>query len=206
VTEPPPDQAEEAGPVRLLIERSGRRDFTRTLRVSLVGGAGPAAPPLLWVERPYHVLKEDALLYADEARERPLLSVRQRSAPAEGQTEHEILEVPAGRRFGALRGRAQSALAIFGDPLRWEILGEGGAPAGVLLEEGSWVRRLFLGESRFRIDLGLHTVALLVAEQGLLRTRFFLTLLPGPEPIEARFAVACATVAISATLRRRGGR
>ena len=189
--------------MRLLIERSARRDFTRTLRVAVAGGDGP---PILWVERPYHVLKDDALLYADEAREHPLLAVRQKSAPLDGQTEHEILELPGGRRFGALRGRTQSALAIFGGPLRWEILGADGTTAGVLLEEGSWLRRLALGESRFRLDLGLQTVALLVAEQGLLRTRFFLTLLPVPEPIEARFAVACATVAISATLRRRGGR
>ena len=73
--------------MRLLIERSARRDFTRTLRVCVAGGDGP---PLLWVERPYHVLKEDALLYADEAREHPLLAVRQKGAPFEGQTEHEI--------------------------------------------------------------------------------------------------------------------
>jgi hypothetical protein len=191
--------------VRLLIERSARRDFTRTLRVT-PAGAGPGSAPILWVERPYHLHKEDALLYADEAREQPLLAVRQKSAPGAAETVHEILEVLGSRRFGTLRGPAQHPLAIFGGPLRWELLGADGAPAGVLIEEGSRLRRLILGESRFRIDLGLHTVALLVAEQGLLRTRFFLTLLPVDEPIETRFAVACATVAICATLRRRGGR
>jgi hypothetical protein len=190
--------------VRLLIERSAKQDFSRTLLVLPAGG--PKQAPLLWVDRPYHLHKEDALLYADEARARPLLAVRQRSAPGAEETEHEILEVPGGRRFGSLRGRTQRALPLLGPSLRWEILGADGAPAGLLLEEGSWLRRLVLGESRFRIDLGLQTVALLVAEQGLLRTRFFLTLLPAPEPIELRFAVACAMVATFATLRRRGGR
>ncbi len=202
VTEPPPEEAAPSGPTRLLIERSARRDFTRALTVSEAGGDRPV---FLWVERPYHVLKEEALLYADEARARPLLAVRQRSAPGAAATVHEILDVPGGHRFGTLRGSARSPLALFGGPLRWELLGADGAPAGVLLEEGGWLRRLLLGESRFRLDVGLRTVALLVAEQGLLGSRYFLTLLPVDEPIDARFAVACATVVISATLRRRGG-
>ena len=192
----------EPGPTQLVIERSARRDFTRALRVSDNQGQ-----PLLWVERPFHHQKEDALLYADEKREQPLLSVRQKSAPGADETVHEILEVSGGRHFGTLLGPAQrEERALFGGPLRWELLGADGAPAGVLLEEGSRLRRLVLGESRFRLDLGLRTVALLVAEQGLLRSRFFLTLLPGDEPVEPRFAVACAMVAICATLRRRGGR
>jgi hypothetical protein len=190
-------------PLRLLIERPSRHDFTRTLRV-----VPPEGPPLFWIDRPYHVHREDALLYAEEARVEPLLAVRQKSAPGAGLTVHEIVEPRGHKRFGTLRGKAQSALSIFGGPLEWEILGEDGAPAGALIEEGSRARRLLFGESRFRLELGLRTAALLVAEQGLVKTRFYLTLLPLDDggPLEPHFAVACAAVAIGATLQRRGGK
>ena len=186
----------------LLIERKRWQVFSRDWRVTAPDGA-----ILLVVEHPWSLWQEESILYADEQKLKPLLALRQRSSPAAATSLHDVLDALTGRRFGSLRGSAlHSFLGVFGARKEWEILDDQGRPAGVVVEDGSRLRRMFSGASRFRIELGRETVALLESEFGFVRRRFWLTLLPAHNPIDPRFAVACALLAMWSTLRRRGER
>jgi hypothetical protein len=185
-----------------LIERRRWQVFSRDWRVT-----APDGSLFLVVERPYSLWQEESILYSDEAKLQPLLALHQRSKPGALTTLHDVLEVRTGRRFGSLRGRALSSfLGALGGSRRWEILDDQERPAGAIVEEGGTLRRLFTGTSSFRIELGNQTVALLEAEFGFIRRRFWLTLLHAADPIDPRFAVACALLAMWSTLRRRGER
>ena len=186
----------------LLIERRRWQVFSRDWRVTLPDGS-----LLALVEHPWSLWQEESILYADEEKLRPLLALRQRSSPAARSSLHEVADALSGRTFGALRGSPlHSFLGVFGPLKEWVILDDQGRPAGVVLEEGSRLRRIFSGASRFRIELGRETVALLESEFGIVRRRFWLTLLPAQNPIDPRFAVACALLAMWSALRRRGER
>ena len=182
-----------------LIERSRWQVFSRDWRVN-----GPDGSLFLVVEHPYSLWQEESILYADEQKLQPLLALRQRGAAV---SQHDVLEARSGRCFGSLRGSPlQHFFGVFGSAARWEILDEQERSAGAVIEEGSRWRRMLGGGSSFRIELGNETVALLESEFGLLRRRFWLTLLPARNPIDPRFAVACALLAMWSTLRRRGER
>ena len=121
----------------------------------------------------------------------PLLLLRQRSSPAALTTLHDVLDAGSGRRLGSLRGNALTTFfGSLGAARRWEILDDQERVAGAILEEGGLLRRIFSGSASFRIVLGTETVAVLESEFGLLRRRFWLTLLRAENPIDPRFAVA----------------
>jgi hypothetical protein len=73
-----------------------------------------------------------------------------------------------------------------------------------MVEEGPAIWRRFFRflPGQHRIELGNRTVARVQQEFHLFRRVFHLRILPVEDPIEPRFAIACALVAMLADLRR----
>ncbi|HEY2029916.1 MAG TPA: hypothetical protein VGH20_11985 [Myxococcales bacterium] len=154
------------------------------------------------VEQPFFRLRTELVAYADEAQLSPLFVIRTRRL-ATLDREHDLLD-PGGARLGCLRTRGVASL--FRD--QWDILGDDDAPAGEMVEEGPalWRRFFRLLPGQHRIDLGGRTVARVRQEFHFFRRVFQLRILPVEDPIEPRFAIACALVAMMADLRRERSR
>jgi uncharacterized protein YxjI len=150
------------------------------------------------VEQPFFRLRTELVVYSDEAQLSPLFVIRTRRLAALDR-EHDLLD-PGGARLGCLRTRGLASL--FRD--QWDILGDDDALAGEMVEEGPalWRRFFRLLPGQHRIDLGGKTVAQVRQEFHFFRRVFQLRILPVEDPIEPRFAIACALVAMMADLRR----
>lgn len=155
---------------------------------------------VMFVEHPIFRIRDEWILYADEEATRPLLVVKQRRL-ALLNTEHDIFDALSGERLGGLRERGLRS--IFRD--QWDILGPDEAPAGEMVEEGhAFLRRLFrFMTSRHRIDLGGRTLARLRQEFRFFAREFSLSLSQVDDPVDPRFAIACALIAAQKDLRRR---
>ena len=168
-------------------------NFQRITRV--YGADGKLAA---MVEQPWFRLRTELIVYADEAQLVPLFVIRTRRL-ATLDREHDLLD-PGGARLGCLRTRGIASL--FRD--QWDILDDRDQPAGEMIEEGPALIRRFikLWPGHHRIDLGRRTVATIQQQFHLFRRVFNLHILPVEDPIEPRFAIACALVAMMADLRR----
>jgi hypothetical protein len=150
------------------------------------------------VEIPWIRLRTELIVYADEAQLVPLFIIRTRRL-ATLNREHDLLD-PGGARLGCLRTRGIAS--FFRD--QWDILDDRDQQAGEMVEEGPaiWRRFLKLLPGQHRIDLGQRTVARVRQQFHFFRRVFHLEILPVEDPIEPRFAIACALVAMMADLRR----
>ena len=153
----------------------------------------------MYAEQPWFRLRQEFIVYADEAQLRPLFSIRTRRLMAFNR-EHDILDALSGNTLGTLRTRG------FASMLRdtWDILGPGQKPAGLMEETGhALLRRVFrVLPGQHRIELGGREVARLHQIFRFFRKEFELELLQVDDPIEPRFAVACALVAVLSDVRR----
>lgn len=159
---------------------------------------GPDGELAATAERPFFRVRTELVVYADEARMVPLFVIRTRRL-ATIDREHDLLD-PGGQRLGSLRTRGFASLVRH----QWDILAGGDELAGEMIEEGPalWRRFFRLLPGAHRIDLGRRTVARVKQEFHFFRRIFHLSILPVEDPIEPRFAIACALVAMMADLRR----
>lgn len=152
-----------------------------------------------FAEQPRLRLRGEVVLYADEAQTDPILVIKNRRIAAVNM-EHDLFDARTGARLGVLRTRGLRSM------LRdtWEILDAQERPAGQVIEDGAflWRRVLRFIPGRHRIELGGRVVAHITQVFHLFRRQFALDLLPVPDPVEPRFAIACALVAMMADLRR----
>src|SRR6266403_59787 len=90
--------------------------------------------------------------------------------------------------------RLRTELVMYGDE----------RPAGLMLEDGHWFWRRMVRflPGRHHIELGGREVARIAQRFHLFRREFQLEILPVDDPIEPRFAIACALIAMMADLRR----
>lgn len=151
---------------------------------------GPDGALEMVVERPLLVLREELIIYADEARLAPLLVIKQRAFGVLDRM-FDVFSPQSGARLGSIRARGWRSL--WRD--RWDILDAEGRPAGRMEEEGaSWVRRLLpFQQADYRIELGGVPAARIAREGlGVWKQSWTIELLPAPVPLDPRFAVACA--------------
>jgi len=168
--------------------------FSRTYRVY-----GPQGALVAFVEQPWLRLRTELVMYADEQQLRPILVLKNRRFAALNM-EHDLFDALTGQRLGVIRNRGWQSL--FRDA--WDILDADERPAGEILEEGPWVWRRFLRflPGKHRIDLGGREVARIAQVFHFFRREFVLHIHPVEDPIEPRFAIACALIAMMADLRR----
>ena len=168
--------------------------FTRVSRVY-----GATGELVAVVEQPWFRLRTELVVYADEARLQPILVLKNRRFAALNM-EHDLFDASSGQRLGVIRTRGWRSL--WRDT--WEILDADERPAGEMLEDGAWFWRRILRflPGRHHIDLGGREVARIAQRFHFFRREFELFILPVEDPIEPRFAIACALIAMMADLRR----
>ncbi len=151
------------------------------------------------VEQPWFRLRTELILYADEAQTQPILVIKNRRFAAVNM-EHDLFDAQTGERLGVVRTRGLRS--IFRDT--WDILDAGERPAGLMIEDGAyfWRRVLRLIPGRHRIELGGREVARITQVFHFFRREFDLDILQVDDPIEPRFAIALALIAMMADLRR----
>jgi hypothetical protein len=151
------------------------------------------------VELPWFTFRTELIVYADAAQLQPLLVIRMRRLANFGR-EHDLLDAQSGARLCCLRKDLLGS--IFRD--QWDILDGDDRVSGQMIEEGPaiWRRFIRLIPGQHRVELGGRTVARVQQEFHLFRRVFNLEIVPGEDPVEPRFAIACALVAMLADLRR----
>ena len=162
------------------------------------------------VEQPWFRLRTELVMYADEEESEPILLIKNRRIAAVNM-EHDIFDAQSGERLGVVRTRGLRSL--FRDA--WDILDAQERLCGEMVEDGAWFWRRFFRflPGRHRIDLGGREVARLTQTFGrevarltqtfhFFRREFELEILQVEDPIEPRFAIACALIAMMADLRR----
>ena len=168
--------------------------WRRTYRVYTLDGAMVAC-----VDQPWFVLRTELVMYADEAQLQPILVLKNRRVAALNM-EHDLFDAQTGQRLGVIRTHGWRSLWRN----TWDILDADERPAGQMLEDGSWFLRRVL---RFlpglhHIELGGREVARIAQRFHFFKREFLLDILPVSDPIEPRFAIACALIAMMADLRR----
>ena len=151
------------------------------------------------VEQPWFRLRTELTLYADEAQTEPIFVIKNRRLAAVNM-EHDLFDARTGQRLGVLRTRGLRSL--FRDT--WDILDADERPAGLMIEDGPWFWRRIAKfiPGRHHIELGGRTVAHIEQVFHFFRREFELDILQVDDPIEPRFAIACALIAMMADLRR----
>jgi hypothetical protein len=152
-----------------------------------------------FVEQPWFRLRTELTIYADEEQTQPILVVKNRRFAAVNM-EHDLFDAQTGVRLGVVRTRGLRSL------LRdtWDILDADERPAGLMIEDGPWFWRRFMRliPGRHHIELGGREVARIEQVFHWFRREFELELLQVEDPIEPRFAIALALIAMMADLRR----
>jgi uncharacterized protein YxjI len=150
------------------------------------------------VEQPWFRLRTELILYGDEEQTQPILVIKNRRLVAVNM-EHDLFDALTGIRLGVVRTRVRWTLRD-----TWDILDADERPAGQMLEDGPYLwRRVFrFLPGRHHIELGGREVARVRQVFHFFRREFELDLLPVEDPIEPRFAIACALIAMMADLRR----
>jgi hypothetical protein len=152
-----------------------------------------------FVSQPWFRLRTELVMYSDEEQLHPILVLKNRRIAAVNM-EHDLFDAQSGERLGVVRDRGWRSM--YRDT--WDILDAGERPAGLMVEDGSWFwRRIVrLIPGRHHIELGGREVARITQVFHLFRREFQLDILQVDDPIEPRFAIACALIAMMADLRR----
>jgi hypothetical protein len=153
----------------------------------------------LFVRHPFFSLRERLLLYADEEETIPILEVRARQVVSFARC-HDVLDAVTGVRLGSVRTRGMSFL--WRDA--WDILDPDDRVCGEMVEDTlSWLRRFVrLWPGRHHITIGGAVVARLVQVFRLFRKEFDLEIARADDPLDPRFLIACALIAVLADTRR----
>ena len=152
-----------------------------------------------FVQQPWFRWRTELTIFTDESETEPVLVIKNRRFAAVNM-EHDLFDAQSGQRLGVVRTRGLRSL--FRDT--WDILDADERPAGMMIEEGPWFWRRFIKiiPGRHRIELGGRDVAEITQVFHFFRREFDLEILQVDDPIEPRFAIACALIAMMADLRR----
>jgi hypothetical protein len=152
-----------------------------------------------FVEQPWFRWRTELTIWGDEDETDPILVIKNRRFAAVNM-EHDLFDAKTGQRLGVVR--TQGWRSMFRDT--WDILDADERPCGQMIEDGAyfWRRILKFIPGRHRIELGGRVVANITQVFHLFRREFELDIVQQDDPIEPRFAIACALIAMMADLRR----
>jgi uncharacterized protein YxjI len=177
---------------RYVIRRKFWSIFERVFRVFTTDGQ-----LIMYIEHPILRLREEFMVYADEAKTRPLLRVKSRQIIAINFA-YEISDAATGEPLGSVQ--KQGLRSIIRD--KFLIFGPRGEEVGYAEEQGAaLLRRLFpILTSKHAIFARGQQVAFIKQ-----RFRFFtkeFTVDAQPSELEPRFVLAVALLALMAEARR----
>lgn len=154
-----------------------------------------------YVRHPVLRLRDEFVIYADEAQTQPLAQIKARQIVS-FQLTYDVHCPTTGASLGALRTRGWKSLVRD----TWDILDQDDQPAGMVEEVGSsMLRRLFpilLG--RWRIDYEGRNVGGIQQIFRFFVKEYVLDLNASGSRMDARFGIACALLALMAETRREG--
>ena len=156
---------------------------------------------IMYIQHPLLRLREEFMVYEDEAQTRPLLRVKSRQVIAIN-FEYEITEASSGRVLGVVRKQGLSSLVRD----RFTLLDAAGAEIGYAEEQGaSLLRRFFpLLTSKHAIFANGNQVAFIRQVFRFFTKEF--TVDTQPTSVDPRFVLAVALLALIAEARREDAR
>jgi hypothetical protein len=156
---------------------------------------------IMYIQHPLLKLREEFVVHADEARTRPLLRVQSRQVIALNFS-YDVSDAETGELLGSVQ--KQGLRSLVRD--RFLILDRSGAEIGHAEEQGAaLLRRLFpILPSKHAVFVGGDEVAI-IRQQFRLFTREF-TVDTRPSPVDPRFILAVALLALIAEVRREDAR
>jgi hypothetical protein len=156
---------------------------------------------IMYIQHPLLKLREEFMVYADEAKTRPLLRVKSRQVIALNFL-YDVSDAETGELLGSVQ--KQGLRSLVRD--RFVILDGSGAEIGHAEEQGAaLLRRLF------PLLLSKHAVFVAGAEVAVIRQRFRLftkefAVDTRPSQVDPRFVLAVALLALIAEARREDAR
>jgi hypothetical protein len=156
---------------------------------------------IMYIQHPLLKLREEFVVYADEARARPLLLVKSRQVIAINFS-YDVSDAQTGELLGSVQ--KQGLRSLVRD--KFVILAASGAEIGHAEEQGaSLLRRLFpLLPSHHAIFAGGHQVASIRQRFRLFTKEFAVA--TQPSSLDPRFVLAVALLALIAEARREDAR
>ena len=156
---------------------------------------------IMYIQHPLLKLREEFLVYADEAKTRPLLKVKSRQVIAINFS-YDVSDAQNGRLLGSVQKRGLRSLVRD----TFLILDAAGAEIGYAEEQGAALLRRF-----FPILTSKHAIFVGGAQVAFIRQRFRLftkefTVDMRPSSVDARFVLAVALLALIAEARREDAR
>ena len=166
--------------------------FERTFRVVTLDGQ-----LIMLVKHPLLRLREEFVVFADEAQSRPLLVVKSRQIIAINFT-FDIVDAANGHLLGTVQKRGMRSLVRD----KFLILDPGGNEIGAMEETGASILRRFLPILTSRHSVVVHgqEVARMRQIFRFFTKEFEVEMAPGPA--DPRFILACALLAVMAEARR----
>jgi hypothetical protein len=156
---------------------------------------------IMYIQHPLLALREEFLVYADEAKTRPLLRVKSRQVIAINFS-YDVSDAQTGQLLGSVQKRGLRS--ILRD--KFVILDPFGAEIGFAEEQGAaLLRRLF------PILLSKHAIFVAGEQVAFIRQQFRLftkefTVTARPSSVDPRFVLAVALLALIGEARREDAR
>jgi uncharacterized protein YxjI len=147
-------------------------------------------------------LRDEITLFADAAKTRPLLRLKQKKI-IQLSTEWHVHDAVTGEDMGTLK--KQFTVSLVQD--RWDILAPDGTPRGMIIERGNSLLRRFVPflTSHHEIVLGDRVVAHIRQKFRFFSKEFHLDLSPALGAIDTRFVIGCTLLVLAAEANRESG-
>jgi uncharacterized protein YxjI len=152
---------------------------------------------IMYIKHPLLKLREEFMVYEDEAQTRPLLKVKSRQVIAINFS-YDVEDVASGRLLGSVQKKGLSSLVRD----KFIILDPAGAEIGYAEEQGASVLRRFFPflTSKHAIFVGGGQVAFIKQRFRFFTKEFEVDL--EPSQLDPRFVLAVALLALMAEARR----
>ncbi|WP_438016178.1 hypothetical protein WMF18_35845 [Sorangium sp. So ce315] len=162
----------------------------------------PDGTLVCFVKHPLLKLRQEFTLFTDESESQPLLTIRSRQIVALNQCL-DVFDARTGERVGTLRSRGLKSIVRD----TWDILDPSDQPVGLMQEDGAaMLRRLLpLLIGKWHVELHGQEVAKITQVFRFFVKEFTLDLSMNQGRIDARFAIACALLALMAETARESG-
>ena len=156
---------------------------------------------IMYIQHPLFKLREEFMIYADEAKTRPLLQVKSRQIVAINFS-YDVSDAQTGELLGSVQKKGLRSIVRD----KFIIFDATGSEVGYAEEQGaSILRRLFpLLTSKHAIFVGGDQVAFIRQRFRLFTKEFEVD--TRPSPVDPRFVLAVALLALIAEARREDAR
>jgi uncharacterized protein YxjI len=179
---------------RYIIKRNFWSFFERVFRILT-----PDGQVIMFVKHPLLRLREEFLVFADEAQTRPLLKIKSKQMIAINFA-FDVTDAATDLVMGTVQKRGLKSIVRD----KFLILDPAGTEVGYMEEQGASIARRFIPllTSKHAIFIGGQQVAFIRQKFRFFTKEFEVEMTPGAT--DPRFVLACALLALIAEARREG--